>query len=198
MSKDRPIDELLPTREFVNRHIGPSETEIGQMLDRLGFDSLDTLMDATVPENIRHRKPLAVPDPGAERDIVEALYEIAKKNRVQADLCSRQAVSRAFLLNLEEVRQCLNVGFDRFLTNQLVQLGHGFCQHYLRRDGDLPILVTGLRPLVARLGSAARVGRFESLFCAATHLSHNMVRIRRLVSRPEVEDRFDGGFARDI
>ena len=82
MSKNRLLDELLPTREFVNRHIGPSVVEIGQMLDRLGFDSLDALMDATVPENIRYRESLAIPAPGAEHEIVEALHEIAEKNHV--------------------------------------------------------------------------------------------------------------------
>ncbi len=82
MSKNRPIDELLPTGEFVNRHIGPNEVEIRQMLGSLGFDSLDALMDVTVPENIRLREPLTVPSPGAEHEIVEALHEVAKKNRV--------------------------------------------------------------------------------------------------------------------
>ena len=82
MSKNRSLDELLPKREFVNRHIGPSEADIEQMLDLLGFGSLDALMDDTVPENIRHRVPLDLPSPAAEHEIVDELYKVARHNRV--------------------------------------------------------------------------------------------------------------------
>ena len=35
---------------FVPRHIGPSEDETREMLELLGYDSLDALIDATIPE----------------------------------------------------------------------------------------------------------------------------------------------------
>ena len=43
---------------FVPRHIGPNVSEIAAMLAALGYDSLDALIDAAVPESIRLRRPL--------------------------------------------------------------------------------------------------------------------------------------------
>ena len=44
------LDGALP---FVERHIGLRAADIATMLERLGFDSLDALMDAAVPGGIR-------------------------------------------------------------------------------------------------------------------------------------------------
>ena len=44
-------------RSFVPRHIGPSESETREMLAAIGVKSLDALIDATVPESIRLRRP---------------------------------------------------------------------------------------------------------------------------------------------
>ena len=41
---------------FASRHIGPTNKEIGSMLRELGLESLDALIDTTVPKNIRDRK----------------------------------------------------------------------------------------------------------------------------------------------
>ena len=48
------------TDSFVPRHIGPSEAEVAAMLGVLGYATLDELIDATVPEAIRLRRPLAI------------------------------------------------------------------------------------------------------------------------------------------
>ncbi|MDG1744269.1 MAG: hypothetical protein P8H69_00625, partial [Planktomarina sp.] len=45
--------------DFANRrHIGPSPSEMEEMLRTIGFDSLDALIDATVPKAIRQTAPL--------------------------------------------------------------------------------------------------------------------------------------------
>jgi glycine dehydrogenase len=44
---------LEPSDTFARRHIGPSDTELGEMLARVGSDSLDALIDAAVPASIR-------------------------------------------------------------------------------------------------------------------------------------------------
>ena len=47
---DRPtLTELDGALPFVERHIGLRDADIATMLERLGFDSLDALMDAAVP-----------------------------------------------------------------------------------------------------------------------------------------------------
>ncbi len=38
---------------FVERHIGPNEEEIAQMLKAIGVDDLATLIDQTIPSDIR-------------------------------------------------------------------------------------------------------------------------------------------------
>ena len=47
--------------EFVRRHIGPRPDDIAVMLRTLGYDSLDDLIDAAVPGDIRLTKPIALP-----------------------------------------------------------------------------------------------------------------------------------------
>jgi glycine dehydrogenase len=45
---------------FIPRHIGPSPADVRAMLDLLGYDSLDALIDDTVPSGIRLKRPLAI------------------------------------------------------------------------------------------------------------------------------------------
>jgi glycine dehydrogenase len=52
----------LPQPErFTYRHIGPRAQDIEDMVQTLGYDSLDSFIDAVVPEDIRLRRPLALP-----------------------------------------------------------------------------------------------------------------------------------------
>ncbi|MFN4111131.1 MAG: hypothetical protein ACK4G1_02570, partial [Ignavibacteria bacterium] len=44
--------------KFSSRHVGPDDNEILEMLDEIGVDSLDHLVDQTIPENIRYREKL--------------------------------------------------------------------------------------------------------------------------------------------
>ncbi len=52
------------------------------MLDALGHDSLDALIDATVPESIRLRRPLALGPERSEYELLAELREMVSKNRV--------------------------------------------------------------------------------------------------------------------
>ncbi len=71
---------LFPS--FVERHVGPGEEELSEMLRQIGYDSLESLIDATVPEVIRFDKELDLPEPDTEFEVLRALREIALKNRV--------------------------------------------------------------------------------------------------------------------
>ncbi|HUN03193.1 MAG TPA: hypothetical protein PLS00_10090, partial [Niabella sp.] len=51
------------SREFVKRHIGPNESETKKMLHETGFNSIDELIDKTVPPGIRMTEPLRIPTP---------------------------------------------------------------------------------------------------------------------------------------
>ena len=73
---------LAGTDDFVPRHIGPSEEDIREMLDALGYATLDELMDATVPRQIRLRRPLDLPGGRSEHEALGALRAIASRNEV--------------------------------------------------------------------------------------------------------------------
>ena len=46
----------MKTELFLNRHIGPREEEIKLMLDKIGVDSLEKLIEETIPKDIRLSK----------------------------------------------------------------------------------------------------------------------------------------------
>jgi len=73
---------LAPNDSFVQRHIGPSTTQIEQMLKVLGFSTLDALIDQTIPPAIRRHQPLQLPQPQSEYAALAQLKEIAAKNQV--------------------------------------------------------------------------------------------------------------------
>ena len=67
---------------FASRHIGPRPTDVAEMLDVLGYPSLDALIDAVVPEDIRLRRPLALPPGRSEREVLQQLRAMAAQNQV--------------------------------------------------------------------------------------------------------------------
>ena len=70
------------TNNFVKRHIGPGENEIPEMLKTVGVESLDQLIDETLPKAIRLKEPLELPDGMNEQEYLTHLWEIASKNKV--------------------------------------------------------------------------------------------------------------------
>ena len=67
---------------FIPRHIGPSDADQRAMLELLGYDSLDALIDATVPSGIRLQRPLAIHAPMTEYEALANLRASAKKNQI--------------------------------------------------------------------------------------------------------------------
>ncbi len=69
--------------DFANRrHIGPSPAEMEQMLAVLGVDTLDALIDQTVPPAIRQTDPLEFGKPKSERELLWFMGQVARKNQV--------------------------------------------------------------------------------------------------------------------
>jgi len=79
----RPLTELEHKDEFIARHLGPDDAEVQQMLGVIGADSLAILIDQTVPQNIRRRRPLDLPAPLPEHAALAKLRTIASKNIVK-------------------------------------------------------------------------------------------------------------------
>ncbi|SMD33072.1 glycine dehydrogenase [Reichenbachiella faecimaris] len=76
------IANLNERTHFQHRHNGPSNDDISQMLDTVGVNSVDELIDQTVPENIRNRAALNIPEALDEFSYVRAVKEMASKNKV--------------------------------------------------------------------------------------------------------------------
>ncbi|HMO13817.1 MAG TPA: aminomethyl-transferring glycine dehydrogenase [Pirellulaceae bacterium] len=71
---------------FVARHLGPREQDIRHMLEYLGFQSLDELTDAVVPQKILDVGRLSVPAGLTEEQALQELRELAAQNRVVRSL----------------------------------------------------------------------------------------------------------------
>ncbi len=78
----KPEQLLTPTDTFVHRHIGPTDADIQEMLAILGLQSLDALIDATVPEDIRLRQPLALGPHRGEHDVLADLRRLHDRNQI--------------------------------------------------------------------------------------------------------------------
>lgn len=68
--------------KFKTRHIGPDEREIKEMLKVIGVDSLEGLINETVPETIRLKEKLSIGDALAEQELINQFRSIAEKNKL--------------------------------------------------------------------------------------------------------------------
>jgi len=66
---------------FVNRHIGPSNQELDEMVRACGADSIEQLISETIPEQIRLKEELKIQPPVNEHTYIEDLRKIAAKNK---------------------------------------------------------------------------------------------------------------------
>ncbi|MEX3516288.1 aminomethyl-transferring glycine dehydrogenase [Corynebacterium camporealensis] len=67
---------------FISRHLGPDATEREQMLAKLGYDSVEDLVDAAIPQKIRAEESLQLPEPLSEDDAQAKLRSYAQHNQV--------------------------------------------------------------------------------------------------------------------
>jgi glycine dehydrogenase len=68
--------------KFVYRHIGVNEKEIETMVSKIGVNSLEQLIDETIPANIRLKKELELPEAMTEREYAEHIAELASQNEI--------------------------------------------------------------------------------------------------------------------
>ena len=79
MSMTSPFDF---TDSFLHRHIGPSDDDVAAMLQTLGYDSLDALTEAALPDDIKLGRLLDLPRPSCEHELIQELRGIAGKNEI--------------------------------------------------------------------------------------------------------------------
>lgn len=67
---------------FDKRHIGPSSSEQSEMLELIKVNSLDELINQTVPSSIRMHTPLNIPPALSEHEYLLHIKEVAKRNKL--------------------------------------------------------------------------------------------------------------------
>ncbi|GAB2802512.1 aminomethyl-transferring glycine dehydrogenase [Rhabdobacter roseus] len=73
---------LHSQEKFEDRHHGKDETELREMLHTVGVDSLDQLIEQTVPGGIRLSEPLRLPPPRSEQQFLHDFKKLASQNVV--------------------------------------------------------------------------------------------------------------------
>jgi glycine dehydrogenase len=67
---------------FLKRHIGPSESEKSEMLKSIGASSIASLIDKTIPANIRLNSELDIAEAMSEAEYLQHITELGNKNKV--------------------------------------------------------------------------------------------------------------------
>lgn len=68
--------------QFSKRHIGVNQADLSEMLKEVAATSLDQLIDETVPEAIRMRRELSLPEAQTEFEYLKELKEVAVMNKL--------------------------------------------------------------------------------------------------------------------
>ncbi len=71
----------MNTDSFVLRHIGPRKKDLPMMLQTIGVDSLETLINQTIPDDIRLQDSLDLPPAMTEQEYLEHIHSLSLKNK---------------------------------------------------------------------------------------------------------------------
>jgi glycine dehydrogenase len=91
---------LHPSDTFPHRHIGPTSADVEQMLETIGVDSLDELIEQTVPASIRFNGPLGIGEGQGEHEMLESVARLGAKNVV--------------------LRSCIGMGYSDTITPPVI------------------------------------------------------------------------------
>lgn len=72
----------MNTEVFAARHIGITERDLPHMLETIGVESVEQLIYETIPDDIKLKKPLDLPQGISEHEFLNHLHALAKKNKV--------------------------------------------------------------------------------------------------------------------
>jgi glycine dehydrogenase len=76
------MSQKVAFEKFETRHIGPDARQLEAMLKTVGAESLDDLINQTIPEKIRLRKPLDLPESQSEFEFIESFKKLASRNKI--------------------------------------------------------------------------------------------------------------------
>ncbi len=77
------LDAVLTRGRFSRRHLGSHHQSVCEMLKSVGYDTLEELISATVPEEIRLRRSLELPHAASEEEALAELRDLASLNEIR-------------------------------------------------------------------------------------------------------------------
>ena len=72
-------------KDFIKRHIGLRKKDEENVLNQLGYKSLDELINNTVPKKILLKDSLNIGEPNSEYEALRKLRAISKKNQIYSN-----------------------------------------------------------------------------------------------------------------
>src|SRR5690554_5756866 len=82
VNDNRRLAELADHDAFIRRHNGPGAEDVAAMLAALDMESLETLVERTVPADIRLNRELELDPPRSEAEALDYLQRLARQNKV--------------------------------------------------------------------------------------------------------------------
>ena len=81
LNGDQKVYFNYSSDSFIGRHIGPSEKDKSDMLKKVGYNSVDELINDTIPADIRYNEHLSLSQPLSESQLLNRLETLANKNQ---------------------------------------------------------------------------------------------------------------------
>jgi len=72
----------MKTNKFIYRHLGPRPDEVPDMFRTIGVESMEQLIYETIPDNIRLKRELNLPQAMTEPEFMEHISELAAQNKI--------------------------------------------------------------------------------------------------------------------
>ncbi|MGH8552667.1 MAG: glycine dehydrogenase (aminomethyl-transferring), partial [Methylococcales bacterium] len=76
------LRELEMPGDFFRRHIGPNRVQIQEMLEALGLDSLEEIIDKAMPSDIISDRPMSLEQNFSERAVATYMRRMRNRNKV--------------------------------------------------------------------------------------------------------------------
>ena len=72
---------LMFKENFTRRHIGPNSSELKTILDTIGVKSVEQLLEQTIPEKIRLKNDLSIPEGISEMEFLKEIKKLSSLNQ---------------------------------------------------------------------------------------------------------------------
>lgn len=76
------LSSLETSGDFIRRHIGPDTAQIAAMLESLGLEQLDDVVERAIPASIVSDKPFALRETISEQEVIADLHRMCQRNQI--------------------------------------------------------------------------------------------------------------------